>query len=121
MRLFALFALALVGCAPLVRYSECETGGPPCPTGTVCQQVSGQHAVCTVVCDYELIDDVPQFLTTCEGSGARCFLGPYPSTSNTDAYFCRQPCDAARQCPAGLSCMMGEVAVPSLRRATSKR
>jgi hypothetical protein len=94
----AVVVMFLVGCAPLVRYSECETGGPPCPTGTTCQQVSGQHAVCTTECTAT---------QACDGA-ARCFQGPYANTSGIRPVFCRLPCDAALQCPAGLSCMMGE-------------
>ena len=99
MKTIALALTFLVGCAPLVRYSECETGGLPCPTGTVCQQVSGQHAACTTVCTAT---------QACDGE-ARCFLGPYLDTSGDPVAFCRLPCDAARQCPAGLSCTPGEV------------
>ena len=110
--LFLAAALACIGCAPAVRYSECDINSmyrQDCPSGTVCQQVSPQHTACTVVCDYERVDGAVRFLTTCEGNGARCFLGPTQSTVGQPLYFCRLPCDAQLQCPAGLGCSTGEM------------
>lgn len=98
---------ACVGCAPAVRYSECDVN-TECPAGTTCQQVSPQHAICTTICDYETVDGAVTFSTTCDGNSARCFRGPYQSTSDRDLYFCRLPCDINQDCPVGLGCMMGE-------------
>jgi hypothetical protein len=99
---------ACIGCAPAVRYSKCDVN-TDCPSGTVCQQVSPQHAICKVPCAYEIVDGELTFSTTCEQNSARCFRGPYQSTSDRDLYFCRLPCDSSLDCPSGLGCMMGEV------------
>ena len=102
MKTIALALVILVGCAPLVRYSECETGGLPCPAGTVCQQVTGQHASCTTSCE-----------TLCEVSGV-CEDGPYLRTDGTQTRFCMLPCDISRECPAGLSCTHTELGLRCL-------
>lgn len=94
----ALLLASLVGCAPAVPFSACDPS-TACPDGTTCQQVSFQHASCTVLCEPGEV--------AC-GDGGRCFLGPYETTSGRDIYLCRLPCDAEQRCPEGLACTLGE-------------